>query len=343
MLDEQFIRDNLTAFENFWNRRVGDSIFRFTCAAYGYTVELETNHESIIRAARLAAPRYCESEALPAHPSLHLFLFVSPSITDSPVPENFPAQIQTVAADDFLLQAFTPHLQAFADLRQHRAYAFLSSALASDSALVSRYIIDRFVLNILLREGLGQLHATCLVKDKRAVLLIAPHGTGKSTTAFRLLNAGWKLMGDSLVFARRHGDEFELLGYPIGEGKLTRETAELFPELRARGIEVTVHDVRKNLFELRDLLPDKIRAHSIFPERIDLLLTARDASGITRIEKLSPEAALNQILPDTIYLDELDAMAQSLGVIRALIERANCWRLNLGANPNEIVHTIENL
>src|SRR5581483_2520587 len=330
-IDDAFLREHAPSFADFWNRRRGDSRFELRFPAFGYEVVLGANDPALRDAARLSAARYARAVPLDGSPVIELELLVVPAWGASPVPSDLPARIQTVAVNDYLFQAATPWLQWFTALNARRAWGMLAPALARDARLVSRYLIDRAVLNILLREGVGQLHATSLVRDDHAVIFIAPHGTGKSTTAFHLLRCGYRLLGDGLLFMRERGG-LELMGYPAGEAKLTPAMQPLFPEWRGAGDEVTVHNVIKTVVDLRELAPGKVVVESVSPQRVILCLAERNGERTTRAQRLSPDAALERILPDTVYWDEPRPMLRSLNVLRRLIESAAAYRLTLGTD-----------
>lgn len=50
------------------------------------------------------------------------------------------------------------------------------------------------------------LHATAVVREGRAVLLIGPSGSGKSDLALRLIDRGWRLLADDQVMLACDGD-----------------------------------------------------------------------------------------------------------------------------------------
>lgn len=342
-IDSEFVRAHAAAFEDFWNRQLGDSYFDLRYPAYGYEVKLTTNAREVLDAARLAAGRYPRARVLDGNPAIGLNVFVVPTWDAPPVPRDLPATLQTIAAGDFMFQAATPWLQWFTDLRARRTYAFIARALAAEPRVLSRYLLDRAVNNILFREGVGQLHATSLMGDDHAVIFIAPHGTGKSTTAFHLLNAGYRLMGDGILFIRERDGQFELMGYPIGEAKLTAEMQPLFPEWSGAGAEVTVHNVHKSIVNLRELAPHKIIEDAVYPGHIILCLAERNGVTTTHAERLTSAEALERILPDTIHWDNANAMVGSLEVVRRVIERADCYRLTLGTDREELVETVVGL
>lgn len=350
VIDDTFLHEHASDFDNFWNRRLTDSVFEFRYPGYGYEVIVESNSRAVLEAAQFSAARCCHSNGLDDRPAIRVRVMVVPSLPDTPVPADLPAILQTVGLGDTMFQAATPWVQWFADLNARRTDAVISPALAAQPRLVSRYLVDRAVNNIFLREGVGQLHSTTLVRDDCAVLFTAPHGTGKSTTAFHLLNAGYRLMGDGLVFVRENrshetksAGEFELLGYPVGEAKLTTDAQPLFPEWRGEGEEVSVHNVVKHIVNLRALAPHKMIEHSIFPKRVIVCLAERNGQPQTTAERLDPETAFARCLPDTLQLDEPEAMLRSLNVLRRLIESASCYRLALGTDADQLVETIERL
>lgn len=348
MIDETFLDQHAAAFPDFWNRRSDDSFFEMHFTAYGYNVHMQTNDSAVLNAAKISAGRYSHAAPLSGDPVITLSILVVPSFPNTPVPDEMPALLQTVGIGDVLYQAATPWIQWVTDLKTRTCTMMISTALANEPWQLSRSIIDRAVLNILVREGVGQLHATTLVRDDTALLFIAPHGTGKSTTAFHLLNAGFRLMGDGLAFVRTARSEqaqprFELMGYPVGEAKLTTEAKPLFPEWEGDGIEVTAHNVRKHVVNLRAVAPNKMTAESIIPKRVILCLAERNGQPLTTAERMNAESAFVRVLPDTIFWDEPDAMARSLDVVKQLIQHASCYRLTLGADRRQLIDTVVGL
>jgi hypothetical protein len=342
-IDNTFIRTHSTLFEDFWNRQLGDSFFETGYPAYGYTVNLTTNANEVLEAAQLSAPRYCRSAPPAGNSHIELHVRVVPGWAATPAPSLLPALIQTASMGDLLFQAATPWVQWFADLKGRVSYGFISRGLAAEPRLVSRYLLDRATNNMLLREGVGQLHATSLVRDDRVLVFIAPHGTGKSTTAFQLLAAGYRLLGDGLLFVREREGRFELLGYPVGEGKLTPAMQAIFPEWRGEGDEVTEQNRQKSIVNLRRLAPDKIVEQAVMAERVMVFLAERYGSSETSAMPVTPDEAFARVLPDTLHLDKVEAMVRSLTQVRHMLESSTCYRLSLGADPDQLVRAIVDL
>jgi len=80
-----------------------------------------------------------------------------------------------------------------------------------------------YFLTMLLCDGLTDaghcvVHAACLERTTPAgtgaILVVAPSGTGKSTTALALTGAGWRLMGDDITVLTRTPEGVRAWGFP---------------------------------------------------------------------------------------------------------------------------------
>jgi hypothetical protein len=83
------------------------------------------------------------------------------------------------------------------------------------------------------RRGLFSVHAAGLCLDGQGVVVAGPSGSGKTTVTLALLRAGFEFLGDDIVFLSDRDGELRMLAFP-DETNVTTETAEWFPELRAR-------------------------------------------------------------------------------------------------------------
>ena len=80
------------------------------------------------------------------------------------------------------------------------AHVILASTLAENPEQVCQLSINTILNNFLTRHGYSMLHASALLKDGNILVLQAPHRTGKSTTALRLLLNGYQLLSDSQIY-----------------------------------------------------------------------------------------------------------------------------------------------
>ncbi|HET9398376.1 MAG TPA: HPr kinase/phosphatase C-terminal domain-containing protein [Sphingomicrobium sp.] len=64
------------------------------------------------------------------------------------------------------------------------------------------------------------LHASCVAKDGRAVLISGPSGSGKSDLALRLLDQGFTLVSDDRTIVRKDGSRLIAFAPETIKGKL---------------------------------------------------------------------------------------------------------------------------
>lgn len=79
----------------------------------------------------------------------------------------------------------------------------LLDLLPQAEAHAAHYFLTSILCEGLIAAGHCVVHAACLEREtptgNRSVLIVAPSGTGKSTTALAMTDDGWRLMGDDLT------------------------------------------------------------------------------------------------------------------------------------------------
>jgi hypothetical protein len=356
MLTESFIQQQLDRFEDFWHRRDSAATHEIVINAYGYPVQFATNDPRLLDIPGLCADRYSQCDPIvPARP-IQLNFILDQRLPAKRVPRNWPAHLRYNGTTDWLTVNAEPWVNSCADLKQQIGLAFVSTSIARHPLLLSRYVGDCFVLNMLLRTGWGELHASCLQRDGRAILLIGPHNAGKSTTAFRLTMNGYQLLSDGMTFVRVHnpkpdlpqsqkttreGNEIELLGYPIGEVKLRMDMLSEFPQIKKRGRKTLVREDTKMVFNLREVMPERMLAESIRPREIVVCLVERATRRTTTAEPIERETALIDLLPNSSHWNEVGLLKNNLASVETLIDRARCYRLKIGSDVAGIIRTVE--
>jgi hypothetical protein len=340
---ESFIDSQIDRLEDFWRRRESATTAELSFSAYGYPVHFATNDPILLEVARISSGRYSRCAPIPDANPIRLHFILDRQMPVEPVPKEWPSRLRYIGKDDWLAVNAEPWVNAFADLRQWTGVAIVSDSLARRPNMVSRFIGDCFVTNMLLRTGWGQLHASCMVRDRRAVLLVAPNNTGKSTTAFRLVMNGYRLLTDGMTYVRTSEQGIELLGYPVGEVKLRLDMLEEFPEVQARGEAALVREDTKMVLNLRQEMPDRTIEDSIWPDQIVLCLLERTGDAETTAEPIDRHAALVGLLPDAAHLDDMQVLLNNLASIQALLVKARCYRLKLGSDVKGILKAVESL
>jgi hypothetical protein len=122
--------------------------------------------------------------------------------------EAFEA-VRFLACDPDIVAAPVPdHVITVEPFRDR--YRILEDAVDPVDVLGELAVVDDvhrrlFQLSLAARPNAGVLHAACLRRDGRRVLLAGRESAGKTTLALRLIGAGYELEGDEHVFVEHDG------------------------------------------------------------------------------------------------------------------------------------------
>ncbi|MFE5596234.1 hypothetical protein [Streptomyces sp. NPDC056549] len=103
-------------------------------------------------------------------------------------------------------------------------------------AVAASRLARELIRGQLLHAGFHVLHASCVVRDGRALLTFGPKGAGKTTSALLLAWHGYELLANDRVFVRSEPKGLRILAWPsaaaIGFGLL--DSAGLYGPVRAQ-------------------------------------------------------------------------------------------------------------
>ena len=214
---------------DFWQRRANDLCHRREVQLFGHRLVVESNEAGLFTAVSLALNQYSQTSQTKSPLGTLQLIVQSMRQPPGPAPDDLMQQLTYSGSGDWLMMQLGGWGMAHLDLAKRRGTAVLDPQLAARPELVAQCVLHTLLLNLVIGHGYGMLHASCLVRDGVALLLLAPHNTGKSTTALRLALAGFRLLTDSMVFV--DGDGF-LHGYPVGLAKLRGDMVDQFPTVR---------------------------------------------------------------------------------------------------------------
>ncbi len=339
--------------EDFWSRQANAQTASFEFAPFGIPATITANQPELLAAVKLSAGRFSllipKGYAVSNHQSPitnHQFPITIQLIVSEypapPLPENLPEQFHYAGLGEWITVSAGVWGHAFANLHTRVAVAFLSPALAAETRLVSRYIVDHYLLNFILAEW-AMLHASCVLDSagQRLILMVAPHNTGKSTTALHLLRAGYIFLADGMALLRQVGEQFIVGGYPIGEVKLRDDVLALFPHYQ--GEAVKVREQRKTVVNLRVAHPGRLAETLFTPSRIQLCYVERSGNEQTEIAPLPVEEAAALLAANTVYWDEPVRLQHNTAALQALLGIAQLYRLKIGWDEQGIVAALAGL
>ncbi len=329
--------------EDFWGRRSSAARHQIEFTIFGRRVLMSANSTQPLAAVAYSTPLYSRAPAT-AHDPFEVQVVVAPArVNPGPPPADLPGRIWYSGDAQWLMLHAAGWGQAFVDLGRGSARVVMAPELAAQPALFSRALLNTILLNFCLGSGFGMLHASCLERDGRVLMLMAAHNTGKSTTALRLLEAGFRLITDSMIHVVPGMGPPLLVAFPVGLGKLRADMADQFPHLRPLLRPEAVRDELKYVLDLRELDPQLVISDAITPAAIELCLLARGNRPDTIVEPAEPAEVWRAIMANSIFYDTPEVWRRNLTQVERVVSRAQCHHLQIGEEPAGILAAIEKL
>jgi hypothetical protein len=194
---------------------------------FGHAVELSTDSSDIVAAASAIWARYPRLSGRPA-----LRLRVAVSSRDAEVP---PVAAMPRGQEHLVTIVHGSGNFAVADLAGCFAFACLTRDVARDHAYCVYHFLEPLAYLLLSAGSLTMLHAACIAREGKAILLAGDSGAGKTCLAYACARKGWTfLSGDATQFERGE-QQGAVIGRPFSI-RFRESARELFPELRAYAV-----------------------------------------------------------------------------------------------------------
>jgi hypothetical protein len=117
------------------------------------------------------------------------------------------------------------------DLRQSHGFAWVSANVGRDTPFLRYFFIEALGYVLLTAAHLAPVHAACIERDGRGILLCGDSGAGKSSLAYACARAGWGYACDDASFLLRGDDSLTVTGNPYLV-RLRDSAPALFPEFK---------------------------------------------------------------------------------------------------------------
>jgi len=118
------------------------------------------------------------------------------------------------------------------DFKRHFAYCFLSSEAVRDRSFVSYYFLEALAKVTLTQLYLTPIHAACVAREGKGVLLCGASGMGKTSLAYFCTRNGWTYVSDNESWIVRDRGTL-VMGNPA-RIRFRENAVELFPELMGK-------------------------------------------------------------------------------------------------------------
>jgi hypothetical protein len=227
---------------------------------------------------------------------------------------------------DQLFTEYPGHLRMFCS----PATGLVQSAVLGDGpgrvlAAYPFFVIP--LIEAMKRKGRFSLHAGCVAREGRGVLLAGMSGSGKSTLTAALVADGWDFLTDDMAFVARQGRAISAWGLS-GTIDCSDDTAGMLAELR--------HLAGRPMLAGRDKHPvDVERAFGILPVREcrphALVLPTISGERRSVLKTVTASSALRELAPNVLLTRNADAQAH-LDMLAELVREVPCYSMATGTD-----------
>ncbi len=273
----------------------------------GFPLELATNSQTVLEA---AASHWAAFPPSFSTPPIRLRVAVAadgPSGIPAPPAYRGQAHLLLILSDQANF--------AVCDYTRSFAYCALTPGALVDPGWFRYYYLEAVAGAMLAQLYLVPLHAACVARDGRGVLLCGDSGAGKSSLAFACATRGWTYIADDASCLLKGSRDRTVLGRPF-QFRFRESAGTLFPELRGR---FAGRD-RQGKMTIEVRTQDLPAIKTALRAQVDrLVFLDRRSSGSARISPVSGAGALDRILRDFPLYDP-PLREEQAATVRRLVE-----------------------
>ncbi len=291
-----------------------DLPFRDTFYPAGHALEISSNSADVLITAAKLWQRYpALSDAQP----LQLRIIDAGSC-----PDSARQKLPPCGEGHLFSIVHGEHDFALADLSTGFAFASLSRETLSDRARFTYYFLEPLVYAMLGARYFVFVHASCISRNGRAIVLCGESGSGKTCLAYACARFGWDYVAGDAVHVIRGHDNRTVIGRPY-EIRFRESARRLFPELNRFRPAVRPNGKTDLEIDTAELgIPVALRSsarHIVFIEPADLTL----------LEKYSTEQAMQAFEKTICYGSDQTRLEQRETLSR--FTELPVWRLSYSA------------
>jgi hypothetical protein len=201
------------------------------------------------------------------------------------------------------------------------ARGFVASEHLASPWLLSHRIFYVPVLEIMRSKGAFYIHAGCVARGERCLLLCGGSGHGKSTLTYALSRSGFSYMSDDAVFIQANHAGVEVFAFPE-KIKLDRKSRSYFAEFdRLEGPEGKM-EIPARLTRIRDV--------AVRGEPYALIFTRIAGGGTSGLARLSKNEALVRLIAHSVSVAGRSSVEKQLDLLAMIAETSVSLELTVG-------------
>jgi hypothetical protein len=261
----------------------------------------------------------------------------SPDGSGRPVYDMFGGQLMYFQGPDQLFIDYPGYFRMLCS----PAAGLVQSAVVSDgpgNILAAYPFFTIPLMEVMKRKGRFPLHAGCVAREGRGVLLAGMSGSGKSTLTAALVRDGWDFLSDDTVFVARQSGAISAWGFS-DEIDCSDDTAGMFAELRHLVGEPTLPGRGKHPVDVEEafgVLPvPACRPHA-------LVLPAISGERRSVLTAVSASYALRELAPN-VLLTQRAATQAHFDVLAELVREVPCYKLATGTDLSSVGRCLQEI
>ena len=232
--------------------------------------------------------------------------------------------------DKLYLDSFTKSSGLSVDTKKNIVRGYITPFhQLSEDIFLERFFFQPLSF-ILRHKGLFFIHAACVSKTQKGILIPGRMGSGKSTFTISLVRQGFNFLSEDKSILRKIGNDIYALAFPRKAG-IIKKTARFFPELKS--VEFKFDQARreeKGRFIMQEFYPQSL----LDSAKIRLIIFPHfQTNGRTKIKPLSKKEALQKFIQDTDNFafynkDSLPKIyRQYFAVLTSLVQQAVTYQI----------------
>jgi energy-coupling factor transporter ATP-binding protein EcfA2 len=125
--------------------------------------------------------------------------------------------------------------QALLDLKTLTSFAWLSRAAIENRLYFRHNFLEKMVYLLLGARYVTDIHAACVSRNGKGILLCGDSGAGKSTLAYACARSGWTYTSDDTSYLISDSEVPRVIGH-CHRARFRPSARALFPELQGRAL-----------------------------------------------------------------------------------------------------------
>jgi hypothetical protein len=326
MLSTAFKIDALPALDDVYVRDVPLPL-RATLFPLGFPLELATNSEAVIAAARQSWGMF--RVKYPGPP-----MSLSLTVTEGEE-EKLPPRPQFRSHQHLMSIVADGRNHVMCDFSRGCAFGWVTQRVAEETGFLRLRFLESAVMTMLVSAHLAPIHSALITRGGVGVALCGESFAGKSTLAYACARSGWTLVADDGTFLLRNGEGRYGVGNPFSV-RFRQDAKVLFPELEKYRVAL-----RPNGEPGMEVRTSELPISTATGCSIDhMVFLRRSRSGSARMNRFDTAGALAW-LEDTAFYGPQDAQMSRRETYRKLLD-AELWELHY-SNLSDAVELLNRL